>query len=178
MKIQQMSHWYRSWYVQALDVHRWSQFFNPRHAGNPFRGASGPPSRGRCWIRASACWPCMIWATPLRKPKGLPFPEQCTGIFEVCTPSKAGAAVLRHPRWRSHGLCLCRISIYTEAARTRIGMIRPEAMLAQPLADPSLLGGGLDSRGRPPPRRSSRPLRLGRPVSTSLPADTDRSEAA
>jgi uncharacterized protein (DUF302 family) len=32
----------------------------------------------------------------------------------------------------------CRISVYTEAGTTRIGMIRPAAMLASLSADPSL----------------------------------------
>ena len=32
----------------------------------------------------------------------------------------------------------CRISVYTEAGTTRIGMIRPEGMLAGLSADPSL----------------------------------------
>lgn len=32
----------------------------------------------------------------------------------------------------------CRISVYTEAGQTRLGMIRPEVMLAGLSADPSL----------------------------------------
>ena len=67
--------------------------------------------------------------------KGLPFPEQCR-IFEVCNPQQA-AAVLSTTMALNMALP-CRISVYTEAGQTRIGMIRPEAMLASLSADPSL----------------------------------------
>jgi hypothetical protein len=67
--------------------------------------------------------------------KGLPFPEQCH-IFEVCNPQQA-AAVLSTAMALNMALP-CRISVYTEAGTTRIGMIRPAAMLASLSADPSL----------------------------------------
>ncbi len=67
--------------------------------------------------------------------KGLPFPEQCR-IFEVCNPQQA-AAVLNTTMALNMALP-CRISVYTEAGQTRIGMIRPEEMLASLSADPSL----------------------------------------
>ena len=67
--------------------------------------------------------------------KGQPFPEQCR-IFEVCNPQQA-AAVLSTSMALNMALP-CRISVYTEAGQTRIGMIRPEAMLASLSADPSL----------------------------------------
>ncbi len=67
--------------------------------------------------------------------KGLPFPEQCR-IFEVCNPQQA-ATVLSTTMALNMGLP-CRISVYTQAGQTRLGMIRPEAMLAGLSADPSL----------------------------------------
>jgi len=67
--------------------------------------------------------------------KGLPFPEQCR-IFEVCNPQQA-AALLSTTMALNMALP-CRISVYTEAGTTRIGMIRPAAMLASLSADPSL----------------------------------------
>jgi uncharacterized protein (DUF302 family) len=67
--------------------------------------------------------------------KGLPFPEQCR-IFEVCNPQQA-AAVLSTTMALNMALP-CRISVYTEAGQTRLGMIRPEAMLAGLSAEPSL----------------------------------------
>jgi uncharacterized protein (DUF302 family) len=67
--------------------------------------------------------------------KGITFPEQCR-IFEVCNPQQA-AAVLSTTMALTMALP-CRISVYTEAGQTRLGMIRPEAMLASLSADPSL----------------------------------------
>lgn len=66
---------------------------------------------------------------------GLPFPEQCR-IFEVCNPQQAAAVP-------STSMALnmalpCRISVYTGAGQTRLGMFRPEVMLAGLSADPSL----------------------------------------
>ncbi|MCP9838633.1 DUF302 domain-containing protein [Cyanobium sp. N.Huapi 1H5] len=67
--------------------------------------------------------------------KGLPFPEECR-IFEVCNPLQA-AAVLANTMALNMALP-CRISVYTEAGQTRIGMLRPGVMLAGLSADPSL----------------------------------------
>ncbi len=67
--------------------------------------------------------------------KGLAFPEDCR-IFEVCHPQQA-AAVLATTMALNMALP-CRISVYTEAGQTRIGMIRPAAMLASLSSDPAL----------------------------------------
>ena len=67
--------------------------------------------------------------------KGQPFLEQCR-IFEVCNPQQA-AALLSTTMALNMALP-CRISVYTETGQTRIGMIRPEAMLASLSADPAL----------------------------------------
>ncbi|MCX5951587.1 MAG: DUF302 domain-containing protein, partial [Cyanobacteria bacterium] len=54
--------------------------------------------------------------------KGQPFLEQCR-IFEVCNPQQA-ATVLSTSMALNMALP-CRISVYTEAGTTHIGMIRP-----------------------------------------------------
>jgi uncharacterized protein (DUF302 family) len=67
--------------------------------------------------------------------KGIAFPEQCR-VFEVCNPQQA-ATVLQADMALNMALP-CRISVYTEAGTTRIGMIRPEAMLSALSSDPQL----------------------------------------
>jgi len=76
-----------------------------------------PPSRRRCWIRASACWPCHDLATPLRS-KGLPFPNSAASS-SVQPPSKA-AAVPQQTTWRSTWLCLQDLHLHRSRPRTRI----------------------------------------------------------
>jgi uncharacterized protein (DUF302 family) len=68
--------------------------------------------------------------------KGLDFAENCR-VFEVCNPPQA-ARVLRNDMALAMALP-CRISVYTEAAQTRIGMIRPEGMLRSLSSDPELM---------------------------------------
>ncbi len=69
------------------------------------------------------------------KGKGIDFPNECR-IFEVCNPQQA-AAVLGVSMALNMALP-CRISVYQEDGQTKIGMIRPAAMLAQLSADPGL----------------------------------------
>ena len=64
--------------------------------------------------------------TTLRK-KGMTFQEECK-VFEVCNPKQA-AKVLSTDISLNMALP-CRISVYTEGGKTKIGMIRPERMLA------------------------------------------------
>ena len=64
--------------------------------------------------------------TTLRN-KGLSFDEHCR-IFEVCQPQQA-ARVLGSDM-RLNMALPCRLSVYTEAGQTRIGMISPVAMLS------------------------------------------------
>ena len=59
--------------------------------------------------------------------KGIEFAEQCK-IFEVCNPVQA-AKVLAADMHLNMGLP-CRISVFTEDSKTKIGMIRPNQMLA------------------------------------------------
>ena len=67
--------------------------------------------------------------------KGIAFPEQCR-VFEVCNPQQA-AQVLAADMALNMALP-CRISVYTQAGKTRIGMIRPEAMLSSLSSNPGL----------------------------------------
>jgi uncharacterized protein (DUF302 family) len=68
--------------------------------------------------------------------KGIDFAENCR-VFEVCNPQQA-ASVLRSDMTLNMALP-CRISVYTEAGQTRIGMIRPEGMLRSLSSDPELM---------------------------------------
>lgn len=72
--------------------------------------------------------------TTLRS-KGIDFADQCK-VFEVCSPQQA-AKVLDIDMQLNMALP-CRISVYTKSGKTRIGMIKPERMLAQLSGDPRL----------------------------------------
>ncbi len=67
--------------------------------------------------------------------KGVDFPNDCR-IFEICNPAEA-AGVLGKAMHLNMALP-CRISVYQEAGKTMIGMIRPAAMITQLSADPDL----------------------------------------
>lgn len=67
--------------------------------------------------------------------KGIDFADQCK-VFEVCSPQQA-AKVLAIDMQLNMALP-CRISVYSNNGSTRIGMIRPEQMLAQLSDDPRL----------------------------------------
>ena len=67
--------------------------------------------------------------------KGIRFREQCR-IFEVCQPQQA-ARVLEADMALNMALP-CRISVYTEAGQTKIGMVSPVAMLTALSSDPQL----------------------------------------
>ena len=68
--------------------------------------------------------------------KGIDFAENCR-VFEVCNPHQA-VRVLMNDMNLNMALP-CRISVYTEAGQTRIGMIRPEGMLRTLSSDPELM---------------------------------------
>jgi uncharacterized protein (DUF302 family) len=74
----------------------------------------------------------------LRK-KGLAFDEQCQ-VFEVCNPVQA-AKVLAADMQLNMALP-CRISVYTEQGKTKIGFIKPQAMLSSLSKDPMLVDVG------------------------------------
>lgn len=68
--------------------------------------------------------------------KGINFSENCR-VFEVCNPKQA-AKMLEHDISLNMALP-CRISVYTDAGQTRIGMIRPGEMLQALSTDPQLI---------------------------------------
>lgn len=70
----------------------------------------------------------------LRK-KGVEFKEECH-VFEVCNPVQAGKVLSADMRLNM--ALPCRISIYTENGKTRIGLIKPEAMLQSLSSDPAI----------------------------------------
>jgi uncharacterized protein (DUF302 family) len=67
--------------------------------------------------------------------KGIDFADQCK-VFEVCNPQQA-AKVLAIDMQLNMALP-CRISVFSKNGNTRIGMIRPQQMLAQLSDDPRL----------------------------------------
>lgn len=68
--------------------------------------------------------------------KGINFAEDCC-VFEVCNPRQA--AELLEIDMSLNMALPCRISVYTEAGQTRIGMIRPGEMLKALSQDPALI---------------------------------------
>ena len=69
------------------------------------------------------------------KSKGIEFANECR-IFEVCNPAQA-VNVLNHDMTLNMALP-CRISVYQDAGKTKIGMIRPKALLGILSSDPKL----------------------------------------
>ncbi|MEK7258541.1 MAG: DUF302 domain-containing protein [Pseudomonadota bacterium] len=67
--------------------------------------------------------------------KGMPFTEECR-IFEVCNPGQA--AKVLSTDMRLNMALPCRISVFTENGATRIGVIKPAAMLASLSDEPAL----------------------------------------
>lgn len=68
--------------------------------------------------------------------KGVDFTGQCK-VFEICNPAQA-AKVLSSDM-RINMALPCRISVYTEQGKTRIGMVRPMPMLAALSQDATLV---------------------------------------
>jgi len=70
------------------------------------------------------------------KNKGVDFPNECC-ILEICNPHKANAVLTAD---MSMNLALpCRISVYSENGQTKIGMIKPKALLSVLSDAPELL---------------------------------------
>ena len=67
--------------------------------------------------------------------KGLSFTENCR-VFEVCNPAQAAKVLASDMRMNM--ALPCRISVYTEKSKTRIGMIKPTDMLSMLSQDPAL----------------------------------------
>ena len=68
--------------------------------------------------------------------KGIAFDEECK-VFEVCNPGQA--AKVLSTDMRLNMALPCRISVFTEKGKTRIGLIRPVQMLSALSQDASLV---------------------------------------
>jgi uncharacterized protein (DUF302 family) len=68
--------------------------------------------------------------------KGIAFEEQCK-VFEVCNPLQAAKVLATDMRLNM--ALPCRISVFTESGKTKIGLIKPEQMLATLSQDTTLL---------------------------------------
>ncbi len=67
--------------------------------------------------------------------KGQSFDEGCR-VFEVCNPAQAARVLASDMRMNM--ALPCRISVYTEKGKTKIGMIKPLDMLTMLSQDPAL----------------------------------------
>ena len=67
--------------------------------------------------------------------KGFEFAEECK-VFEICHPGHASKVLAADIRLNM--ALPCRISVYTENGKTRLGMIKPSAMLMSLSSDTSL----------------------------------------
>ena len=68
--------------------------------------------------------------------KGIAFDEQCK-VFEVCNPGQA--AKVLSTDMRLNMALPCRISVFTEKGKTKIGLIRPVQMLSALSQDAALV---------------------------------------
>ena len=68
--------------------------------------------------------------------KGVAFAEECK-IFEVCNPVQA--AKILAADMRLNMALPCRISVYTEKGKTKIGLIKPVQMLSALSQDAALV---------------------------------------
>jgi uncharacterized protein (DUF302 family) len=68
--------------------------------------------------------------------KGIAFDEQCK-VFEVCNPKQAAKVLAADMRLNM--ALPCRISVFTEKGKTKIGLITPVKMLAALSQDPDLV---------------------------------------
>ncbi len=59
--------------------------------------------------------------------KGIAFDEQCK-VFEVCNPVQAGKVLSNDMRLNM--ALPCRISVFTQNGKTKIGLIKPAQILA------------------------------------------------
>ncbi|MCH7894844.1 MAG: DUF302 domain-containing protein [Proteobacteria bacterium] len=68
--------------------------------------------------------------------KGIEFEEQCK-VFEVCNPAQA--AKVLSTDMRLNMALPCRISVFTEHGKTKIGLIKPAQMLSLLSKDEALV---------------------------------------
>jgi len=68
--------------------------------------------------------------------KGIAFDEECK-VFEVCNPAQAAKVLTTDMRLNM--ALPCRISVFTESGKTKIGLIRPIQMLSALSQDAAML---------------------------------------
>lgn len=68
--------------------------------------------------------------------KGIAFAEECK-VFEVCNPAQAAKVLATDMRLNM--ALPCRISVFTEAGKTKIGLIKPVQMLSALSQDAALM---------------------------------------
>ncbi len=68
--------------------------------------------------------------------KGITFDEECK-VFEVCNPAQA--AKVLSTDMRLNMALPCRISVFTEQGKTKIGLIKPVQMLSALSKDKALI---------------------------------------
>ncbi len=68
--------------------------------------------------------------------KGIAFDEECK-IFEICNPLQA--AKVLSADMRLNMALPCRISVFTDRGKTKIGLVKPELMLSALSKDESLI---------------------------------------
>jgi len=68
--------------------------------------------------------------------KGIEFAEQCK-VFEVCNPAQA--AKVLSTDMRLNMALPCRISVFTDKGKTKIGLIKPVQMLSALSQEPALV---------------------------------------
>lgn len=68
--------------------------------------------------------------------KGIAFDEECK-IFEVCNPAQAAKVLATDMRLNM--ALPCRISVFTEKGKTKIGLIKPVQMLSALSTDKALI---------------------------------------
>jgi uncharacterized protein (DUF302 family) len=68
--------------------------------------------------------------------KGIAFAEKCK-VFEVCNPGQAAKVLATDMRLNM--ALPCRISVFTEKGKTKIGLIKPVQMLSTLSPDAALL---------------------------------------
>jgi uncharacterized protein (DUF302 family) len=73
--------------------------------------------------------------TTLRS-KGITFDEECK-VFEVCNPGQAAKVLTADMRLNM--ALPCRISVFTEKGKTKIGLIKPVQMLSALSQDATLI---------------------------------------
>ena len=68
--------------------------------------------------------------------KGIDFKSECR-VFEVCNPGQAAKVLASDMRLNM--ALPCRISVFTDQGKTKIGLIKPVQMLSALSKDPALL---------------------------------------